>query len=190
LKAAKAVVEEPAQPKIKLKVNSEQDAPAPPPPKGGKKITIHVGGQRDSTAGSPTLPSAESSSVGRASITAAPAASTIKVATSLPPAPSTVVKGRLDAPATPAVAGLAKPGAAQSVAPVSVPRTNVPPSAVIGLGNHVPAPLPASRPSYHSGVLAPIQPPNKYVSMATQSPLYNKKCRAPGRGRDWSQPST
>ncbi|KAG9507974.1 hypothetical protein J7337_001531 [Fusarium musae] len=44
LKQAQAVVTEPAQPKIKLKVGGSSETPTP----GPKKITIHVGGQRDS----------------------------------------------------------------------------------------------------------------------------------------------
>ncbi|KAH7256406.1 Bromodomain-containing protein [Fusarium tricinctum] len=44
LKQAQAAVAEPSQPKIKLKVGGSSDTPTP----GPKKITIHVGGQRDS----------------------------------------------------------------------------------------------------------------------------------------------
>ncbi|KAI6769582.1 hypothetical protein HG530_004211 [Fusarium avenaceum] len=44
LKQAQAAVAEPSQPKIKLKVGGSNDTPTP----GPKKITIHVGGQRDS----------------------------------------------------------------------------------------------------------------------------------------------
>ncbi|PCD46197.1 hypothetical protein AU210_001608 [Fusarium oxysporum f. sp. radicis-cucumerinum] len=44
LKQAQAVVTEPSQPKIKLKVGGSSETPTP----GPKKITIHVGGQRDS----------------------------------------------------------------------------------------------------------------------------------------------
>ncbi|KAF4467799.1 polybromo-1 [Fusarium albosuccineum] len=43
-KQAQAAVPEPSQPKIKLKVGQSSDTPTP----SGKKITIHVGGQRDS----------------------------------------------------------------------------------------------------------------------------------------------
>ncbi|KAH6634227.1 hypothetical protein B0J18DRAFT_12148 [Chaetomium sp. MPI-SDFR-AT-0129] len=46
---AKTLVQEPPQPKIKLKMTPGQETPVP----GSKKITIHVGGSRGSTAASP-----------------------------------------------------------------------------------------------------------------------------------------
>ncbi|KAI1331361.1 Bromodomain-containing protein [Xylariaceae sp. FL0255] len=54
IKEAKADVPDPPQPKIKLKVASTTEAPAPP-----KKITIHVGG-KTSVAGSPAPPTGRS----------------------------------------------------------------------------------------------------------------------------------
>lgn len=46
LEEARAVVQEPPQPKIKLKLQSSMDTPTPTT---GKRITIHVGGRGNST---------------------------------------------------------------------------------------------------------------------------------------------
>ncbi|KAI0126550.1 hypothetical protein BJ170DRAFT_684137 [Xylariales sp. AK1849] len=56
LKEAKQHVQEPPQPKIKLKVPQSGQTPAYPP----RKITIHVAGGKDSTAGSPAPATAQS----------------------------------------------------------------------------------------------------------------------------------
>lgn len=61
LNEAKAVVPEPPQPKIKLKMTPGQETPAA----GAKKITIHVGGSRGSAAASPAPQTGQSSDSGQ-----------------------------------------------------------------------------------------------------------------------------
>ncbi|KAK4242671.1 Bromodomain-containing protein [Achaetomium macrosporum] len=61
LNEAKAVVQEPPQPKIKLKMTPGQETPVV----GSKKITIHVGGSRGSTAASPAPQTGQSSDLSR-----------------------------------------------------------------------------------------------------------------------------
>ncbi|KAF4980154.1 hypothetical protein FZEAL_3773 [Fusarium zealandicum] len=149
LKQAKAVVSEPSQPKIKLKVGQSSDTPTP----SAKKITIHVGGQRDSVdspaPAQPTDTVTNGQNVNGIARTSTPAQppnnpqvdKARSVSVTVPsPSPSTQAPPKAEdaASASPAVvprqlsamSGLATPGVAAVAAPVPVPVPVVQPQPV------------------------------------------------------------
>ncbi|KAK2068253.1 hypothetical protein P8C59_002902 [Phyllachora maydis] len=192
LEKAKAVVQEPPQPKIKLKVPPEtQQVPM------GKKITIHVGGSRGSTAISPVLgasqsgegspvdgttmaasrdpPGARASSVASAAM--GPVAPFPPQANGASPSPSVagVKQETLNRP-SPAV--LPRPvGVLDSVAKTLTPAYTA--SALLP----PPPPQPQPQPQPPQPVLAPVH--NGYhpvIHAPPPPPMYDSKFRAPGRG--------
>jgi len=183
LNEAKAVVQEPPQPKIKIKVPPGQETPTI----GPKKITIHVGGSRGSTAASPAPPTGLSSDSNRTD-------ALVNGNRSIPPpaaAPGPGVhpaqldkSNSLSASASPAVK-TAKVEANGQVSPVSFPRINGNGPNVLGVPNgnlaqtssFQQAPTAAAPLLNGHAVVAPPPPPR----------VYNEKRRAPGRGRSLHQ---
>ncbi|KAL2165342.1 hypothetical protein VTH06DRAFT_639 [Thermothelomyces fergusii] len=167
LNEAKAVVQEPPQPKIKLKMTPGQETPV----LNSKKITIHVGGSRGSTAApSPAPPTGRSSDPGGADGNRA-----------LPPANAAAGDGSKMAPGAvasprPAVAGAVPAGAQQAAGP----NGGVP--GVVNGANG------AGLPGQQSFPQAPGQQPlqNGHAQSgpapAPAPPIYDCKYRAPGRG--------
>ena len=168
LKEAKAVVIEPPQPKIKLKVPPGQETPASV---GAKRITIHVKDTKSSGAPSPA-PQSGLSSASSGPDTIPEAARGLPAANGaglLPQHPqlektrSTSVSGASPSPSFPS----AKQEVNARPSPPMIPRVNgtlngvAPSSHQLGTpqqnGHHVPVPPP---------------PP----------PIWDKKVRAPGRG--------
>ncbi|KAI8250480.1 Chromatin structure-remodeling complex subunit rsc4 [Colletotrichum sp. SAR11_239] len=102
LKQAKAVVSEPSQPKIKLKVQQ----PAAEQPTTSKKITIHVGGKSDS-ADSPAPPVPQSAG-SQASEQIAPNGTTRQAANPIMPAAMDRIRSTSAASPSPSVANTIK----------------------------------------------------------------------------------
>ncbi|KAI8216012.1 Chromatin structure-remodeling complex subunit rsc4 [Colletotrichum sp. SAR 10_77] len=102
LKQAKAVVPEPSQPKIKLKVQQ----PAAEQPTTSKKITIHVGGKSDS-ADSPAPPVPQSAG-SQASEQIAPNGTTRQAANPIMPAAMDRIRSTSAASPSPSVANTIK----------------------------------------------------------------------------------
>ncbi|KAM0222756.1 hypothetical protein ACHAPA_001284 [Fusarium lateritium] len=176
LKQAQAAVAEPSQPKIKLKVGGSSDAPTP----GPKKITIHVGGQRDS-ADSPAPAQQKEAitnglNVNGATRTSTPAQATnpqvekarSASASALPsPSPSTQAAPNTEeaAKATPAPLIRTLSGAAVQGTP-GVPTTAP-----------VPAPAPAPAP-------VPVAPPQPIHNPLINGYMEQKHPRRAGKGID------
>ncbi|KAL2184402.1 hypothetical protein L209DRAFT_757879 [Thermothelomyces heterothallicus CBS 203.75] len=164
LNEAKAVVQEPPQPKIKLKMTPGQETPV----LGSKKITIHVGGSRSSTAAaSPAPPTGRSSDSGgtdgNRTLPPANAAAAGFQGDSAKTVPGAVASPR------PAVAGAQQaagpngnvPGAVNGTDRAGAPAQSFqqPPGQQLQNGHAQSGPTPAPAP-----------------------PIYDFKYRAPGRG--------
>ncbi|KAF4343200.1 polybromo-1 [Fusarium beomiforme] len=165
LKQAQAVVTEPSQPKIKLKVVGSSETPTP----GPKKITIHVGGQRDSADSPAPAQSKEAITNGQAANgtarTSIPSLGARSTSLSAVPSPSPSVQSALRAEevtrASPAVTSQppsATPGQATPAAPVAAPVA-------------VPAP-------------APVAPPQPITNPLVNGYMDQKHPRRPGKGVD------
>lgn len=183
LAKAKAVVQEPPQPKIKLRVPQSQESPAPT---GPKKITIHVGGSRAQTTASPApqaaTPGSATPADGGANGTTA---QRFGGGSGAPGAPMSVpqldrmrsMSGAVASPSPPI------PGVKQELpngqSPAATPR----------LGGAPPQPSPFA-PSAHMPPQPQFLPPGAPVQngyhappVERPQPIYNKIKRAPGRGK-------
>ncbi len=166
LQAAKAVVQEPPQPKIKIKMTPGQEAPAVP-----KKITIHVANTRGSSAESPAPAtggsvSSEGGTNDRGSIRNPPNGQN-----SAPPANmGQLDKTRGASVASPSPSTGLKREDVVGASPAVIPRPNGPTSAV---------PSPHNGPPPSSAIL-----PNGHGQVAPNPGLpYETKFRFPGRGK-------
>ncbi|KAM7224385.1 Bromodomain-containing protein [Rhypophila decipiens] len=179
LSAAKAVVPEPPQPKIKLKVPGQET-----PVTGPKKITIHVGGSRSSAAPSPAPPTGQSSDSNR---TDGPA---LNGGRSGPLGPGAgVLPLQLDKTRTGSVASpVPLPMASFPKAESGVQQLPGAPARVNGVG-----PGTVNRPNgsavQHFAPVQPLQNGHPQHPIAppappapAPSPIYDRKLRAPGKG--------
>jgi hypothetical protein len=172
------VVQEPPQPKIKLKVPPGQE---PVPTATGKKITIHVGGSRGSTAASPALPpsqAGETSSLdGAAGRTGTPGTRDPSVGAGAPrPAAIAAIPAKLEgASPSPAVPAF-KAEPSNHASPALASRANVVTTNGIS-GVHTPA-----QPSQQPIPVPPLQNGYPLPPPAPPVPSYDSKIRAPGRG--------
>ncbi|KAL2257528.1 hypothetical protein VTK26DRAFT_9516 [Humicola hyalothermophila] len=175
LNAAKAVVQEPPQPKIKLKMTPGAETPVA----GAKKITIHVGGSRGSAAASPVPQVGQlSDSGGQAPVDGN---------RNLPPPGANTTTGSFQVDKTKAMSGhtmspspslgAAMPNVGAQQAPASYARANGNLPAATNAPNGVPAPgqnlqqFPAAQ-----------QGPNGHAAAQPKSLVHDSKYRAPGRG--------
>ncbi|KAM5371714.1 hypothetical protein ACJZ2D_007879 [Fusarium nematophilum] len=161
-KQAQAAVPEPSQPKIKLKVGQSSDTPTP----STKKITIHVGGQRDSVdSPAPVQPDAATNGQGvngtaRTSTPAQPSIPQLDKARSVSasvPSPS---------PSAQAVLKAEEPA---SASPAGVPR---PPSAMSG----------QATPAAAAAPIPVVQPPPVVHNPLANGYMEQKHPRRPGKG--------
>jgi hypothetical protein len=177
LSEAKSVIQEPPQPKIRLKMTPGQETPVI----GPKKITIHVGGSRSSTAASPAPQVGQSSDLGRPD-------GAVDGNRSIPPLANTtsasfqvdharIVPGVIPSP-RPSVVG-PMPGVGAQQSPVVFPRANgnVPsvmntPNGMVGTPQNLQQPPPIHQLQNGHPAPAPLAAP----------PIYDYKYRAPGRG--------
>ncbi|TDZ66163.1 Chromatin structure-remodeling complex subunit rsc1 [Colletotrichum trifolii] len=200
LKQAKAVVQEPSQPKIKLKVQQ----PVSEQPTTTKKITIHVGGKSDSAESpAPAAPQSATSQLAiseasekppatNGNVRQAAAAPAAAPATSAVPAAMEKIRSTPMASPSPSVANNVKredatrpsPAVtpAQVVTPSALPPSALPPSALppsasgqtVGLSSAqfqpIGVPPPNPQPSVNG---APPQPPK---------PVWDPRVRFPGKG--------
>ncbi|KAB5584886.1 hypothetical protein GE09DRAFT_6420 [Coniochaeta sp. 2T2.1] len=186
LAKAKAAVQEPPQPKIKLRVPQAQEAPTPIGP-GPKKITIHVGGSRAQTTASPapqaSTPGAAAASDGRANGVPPQRFSGPNGVSGVPMTLPQLehmrsTSGAVASPSPPI------PGVKQELAngqsPAVTPRLSGAPSQPSPF-----APVPHLQPQFLPPG-APVQngyhPPPVERQVERPSPIYNKFKRAPGRG--------
>ncbi|KAL2135503.1 hypothetical protein VTI74DRAFT_8234 [Chaetomium olivicolor] len=177
LNEAKAVVQEPPQPKIKLKMTPGQENPVV----GSKKITIHVGGSRGSTTASPAPPTGPTSDATRPDVPMngnrnihSPAAATTAAGFQVD---SRTVPGAVAPPGSAVAGGMPPVGSQQPPAPFPRPNGNVAggahvPNGVTAPGQHLQQPPPGHQ--LPNGHPAPAPPP--------ASLIYDFKYRAPGRG--------
>lgn len=163
MKQAAAVVNEPQQPKIKLKVGQPAEQPG-----STRKITINVGAGRGASVDSPAPPtgqSAASSSVNgtpamHTQMTLAPLENARSLSASIPPPSPSAQSGVKGEEAT------------------SAPQVARPPSAAPG--------------QFTSGISRPpFQPvqhqPQPYVPPVPTTPMEQKRLRGPGKGKTHSQ---
>jgi hypothetical protein len=183
------VVQEPPQPKIKLKMTPGQETPGV----GSKKITIHVGGPRGSTAASPAPQTVQSSDASRPD--AAPNANR----DAMPPAAIATGSGSQVGSAT-----------AQPVSAVAPPSSSLVAAPVPGAGPQQQPSVPQQpnmdalppMPTGQNGIVPPGQDPNQHplvvnghylthlgrmVTMPPPEPpsmelTWTYDIRAPGRG--------
>lgn len=191
VKEAKAAVAEPLQPKIKLKVSSAQDTPAPTPTGPKKIITIHVANSRGSTAASPaplTAGRAGDSGAPEMAQNGAPAQQSSPAAPNGGP-PAVANAAQIEAVKTasavaaspsPSAVGLQQgPTALQS--PAVGPRPNGASAHPVGTPNGVgtPGQVPAAPQNQLS---APV-PNNVPRHLGPPKPSYDRKWRSPTKGR-------
>ncbi|OLN82908.1 Chromatin structure-remodeling complex subunit rsc1-like protein 2 [Colletotrichum chlorophyti] len=174
LKQAKAVVPEPSQPKIKLKVGQ----PSSEQPATSKKITIHVGGKSDSAdSPAPLVPRSAGSQVsdqapvnnGTARPTATPAVSAamdrLRSTSVASPSPSLANNVKRE--------DVSRPSPAVTPGNANTPSVFAPPAGqIVGMSNAHFQPIggPQTQPSQTNGIQ---QPPK---------PLWDQRSRAPGKG--------
>ncbi|KAK4193472.1 Bromodomain-containing protein [Podospora australis] len=166
LEKAKAVVQEPPQPKIKLKVAPGQETPVLPT----KKITIHVGGPKGSATGSPAPPTNQSADG------ATPQAAAINP--QLEKARSMSISGASPSPSSVA------PGAGPSPAMAPGLNGNVPRPFNLTNGT---GPTPQGQPIFQphplqNGHPAPVAAPVPAPAPPPPPPVWDNIYRAPGRG--------
>lgn len=161
---------EPSQAKIKLKVGQSTDTPTP----SGKKITIHVGGQRDSAdtpaSAQPTDATTNGQSVNGTARTSTPAVPNVQ----LDKARS--VSASVPSP-SPSVQPALKAEEVASASPAGIPRQ---PSVASGQATPAPgvAPVPAPAPAP-----APVvQPPPVQHNPLVNGYMEQKHFRRPGKG--------
>ncbi|KAF4457956.1 Protein polybromo-1 [Fusarium austroafricanum] len=175
LKQAQAVVTEPSQPKIKLKVGGSSETPTP----GPKKITIHVGGQRDSADSPAPAQSKEASTNGQGvngtARTSTPAQAinpqlekARSTSLSAVPSPSPSAQGALKAEEIPR----ASPAAAPQPPSATLSQATPGASAAAPV---VPAPAPAP---------APAAPPQPIHNPLVNGYMEQRHPRRPGKGID------
>ncbi|KAF6829761.1 bromodomain containing protein [Colletotrichum plurivorum] len=170
LKQAKAVVPEPTQPKIKLKVQQS----AAEQPTTSKKITIHVGGKSDS-ADSPA-PAVPQSAGSQASDNALNGASR-QVATPALPAAMERIRSTSVASPSPSVVNNVKREDAARQSPAVIPGQAVTPSAF--------PPPAAGQAALSNAHFQPIGAPPKAQPNGIQQPpkpTWDQRLRAPGKG--------
>ncbi|KAL2199098.1 Bromodomain-containing protein [Corynascus similis CBS 632.67] len=176
LNEAKAVVQEPPQPKIKLKMTPGQETPV----LGSKKITIHVGGSRGSTAAaSPAPPTGRSSDSGRLDDgnRVIPSASANMTTASFQVESAKALPGAAASP-RPAVAGAVPVGAHHASA--AFPGTNGNLQGALNGPNGVMTPTQSFQ--QHPNQQLPNGHPHPVPTPAPAPPIYDSKYRAPGRG--------
>ncbi|CCT62912.1 uncharacterized protein FFUJ_00485 [Fusarium fujikuroi IMI 58289] len=172
LKQAQAVVTEPSQPKIKLKVGGSSETPTP----GPKKITIHVGGQRDS-ADSPAPVQSKGALTNGQTVNGTARTSTPAQAVNpqLEKARSTSLSA-VPSP-SPSVHSALKPEEASGASP-AVPSQ--PPSAAPSQATpSVPAAAPVAVPAP-----VPVPPPQPITNPLVNGYMDQKHPRRPGKGID------
>ncbi|WYZ44233.1 hypothetical protein EsH8_VII_000669 [Colletotrichum jinshuiense] len=172
LKQAKAVVQEPAQPKIKLKVQQ----PAPEQPTTSKKITIHVGGKSDS-ADSPAPSVFQSAGSQANEPTPTTSGSTRRTIPTVMPAAMDRLRSTSAASPSPSVANnikredAARPSPAVTPGHVGTPSGFPPPAQAAGLSN-----------AHFQPIGTPQPQPQANGIQQPQKPLWDQKNRAPGKG--------
>ncbi|KAL0935236.1 bromodomain containing protein [Colletotrichum truncatum] len=173
LKMAKAVVPEPSQPKIKLKVQQ----PATEQPAASKKITIHVGGKSDSadspaaaashSAGSQTSDQIALNGNGRQAATPA-----------VPPAMDRIRSTSVASP-SPSVANHVKREDAMRPSPAMAPGHTHTPAAF-------PSPAAGQAAGLSSATFQPIGTPQQQLQangiQQPPKPVWDQRLRAPGKG--------
>ncbi len=176
LNEAKAVVQEPPQPKIRLKMTPGQETPVT----GPKKITIHVGGSRGSAAASPAPQTGRAPDLGhpdgpqdvnRAIHPAAPNTTATSFQVDLARGGPGAVPSPRPSVATP------MPGMVAQQPPGAFPRPN---GHVPGVPNGMPTPTQNFQPATPGPLLQNGHPTPAPVPAP---PIYDRKYRAPGRGR-------
>ncbi|KAH0444215.1 bromodomain containing protein [Colletotrichum camelliae] len=171
MKQAKAVVSEPSQPKIKLKVQQ----PAAEQPTTSKKITIHVGGKSDS-ADSPAPPIPQSAG-SQASEQIAPNGATRQAANPIMPAAVDRIRSTSAASPSPSVANTIKREDAMRPSPAGTPGHASTPSAF---------PPPGQPAGLSSATFQPIGAPQQQSQpngvQQPSKPLWDQRLRAPGKG--------
>ncbi|KAF4898030.1 Chromatin structure-remodeling complex subunit rsc4 [Colletotrichum fructicola] len=171
LKQAKAVVPEPSQPKIKLKVQQ----PAAEQPTTSKKITIHVGGKSDS-ADSPAPPVPQSAG-SQASEQIAPNGTTRQAANPIMPAAMDRIRSTSAASPSPSVANTIKREDVMRPSPAGTPGHASTPSAF---------PPPGQPAGLSSATFQPIGAPQQQAQpngvQQPSKPLWDQRLRAPGKG--------
>lgn len=172
LKQAKAVVQEPAQPKIKLKVQQ----PAPEQPTTSKKITIHVGGKSDSAdSPAPSVFQSAGSQVNEPTPTTS--GSTRRTIPTVMPAAMDRLRSTSAASPSPSVANnikredAARPSPAVTPGHVGTPSGFPPPAQAAGLSN-----------AHFQPIGTPQPQPQANGIQQPQKPLWDQKNRAPGKG--------
>ncbi|KAK4129416.1 hypothetical protein N657DRAFT_640036 [Parathielavia appendiculata] len=180
LNEAKAMVPEPPQPKIKLKMTPGQETPV----LGPKKITIHVGGSRGSAAASPATQTSQSSDSGRPDGTVdgnrpIPPPAVATTAASFQLDTTRMLPGATAAPRPPVMGPMPTVGAQQTPAVFQRPNGNVAgtmngPNGMLTPAPNQQQPLPAHQ--SQNGHPQPTPAP------APVSAIYDYKYRAPGRG--------
>ncbi|KAJ4271340.1 hypothetical protein NW762_000042 [Fusarium torreyae] len=168
LKQAQAEVTEPSQPKIKIKVGgSGGDTPTPVP----KKITIHVGGQRDS-ADSPASAQPKEATTNGQGLNGVARTST----------PAQAVNPQLEKARSASASAVPSPSPSTQVAlkaeeaPSASPAAAVPGPPSTVSGQATPA-LPAAAP-------VPVPPPQPIHNPLVNGYMEQKHPRRPGKGID------
>ncbi|KAF4995872.1 hypothetical protein FGRMN_4829 [Fusarium graminum] len=172
LKQAQAVVTEPSQPKIKLKVGGSGDTPTP----GPKKITIHVGGQRDS-AHSPAPAQQKDAATNGLNVNGAAPIST----------PAQAVNPQLEKARSASASVLPSPSPSTQAAPNAEETTKASPAAVPQVLSAVPgtpgAPPPAPVPA---PAQLPVAPPQPIYNPLINGYMEQKHPRRAGKGIDYA----
>lgn len=175
------MVQEPPQPKIRLKMTPGQETPVI----GPKKITIHVGGSRGSTTASPAPQTNQSADSGRPDgvldgnrNTPLPAA--ITTGASFEVDNSRALPGVVASPRPGAVSPMPGVAVQQPPAAFAIPNGNMPgvanaPNGMSTAGPNLQQPLPAHQ--LQNGYPHPAPAP------APAPLIHDHKYRAPGRGR-------
>ncbi|EAQ93473.1 hypothetical protein CHGG_01708 [Chaetomium globosum CBS 148.51] len=182
LTQAKAVVQEPPQPKIKLKMTPGQETPV----LGPKKITIHVGGSRGSTAASPAPQTGRSNDSSRPDVN-------MDANRNIPPTLANTTAASFQVDNNRVLSGaVASVLPAVGVAPPNLSSQQQPTAGFPGPNGNIPAPLAVA-----NGIAAqPFQPPQgqqlqngtphpmpvPVPAPAPAPPIHDFKYRAPGRG--------
>ncbi|KAL5618241.1 hypothetical protein FOVSG1_000463 [Fusarium oxysporum f. sp. vasinfectum] len=172
LKQAQAVVTEPSQPKIKLKVGGSSETPTP----GPKKITIHVGGQRDSADSPAPAQSKEAITNGQ----------TVN-GTARTSAPAQAVNPQLEKARSTSLSAVPSPSPsvqsalkAEEASRASPAVTSQPPSAAPNQATPaIPAAAPVAVPAP-----VPVAPPQPINNPLVNGYMDQKHPRRPGKGID------
>ncbi|GKT43240.1 protein polybromo-1 [Colletotrichum spaethianum] len=174
LKQAKAAVQEPAQPKIKLKVQQ----PASEQPATSKKITIHVGGKSDSgESPAPPIALSSGSQVGDQT----PVSNGVSRQGGLPAIPAAMDRFRSVSVASPSpsLANNIKREDAARPSPAGTPGHGGTPSAFPPPGAGQAANL--SNATFQPIGVAQLQPQTNGIQQSPR-PLWDQTRRAPGKG--------